>query len=42
MYEASIAPNLEPGNMLMFAHGFAIHFGQIIPPKDVDVAFLFN
>ncbi len=40
MYEASIAPNLEPGNMLMFAHGFAIHFGQIIPPKDVDVVMI--
>ena len=29
MYKKDIAPNLEPGNMLMFAHGFAIHFGQI-------------
>ena len=37
MYKKDIAPNLEPGNMLMFAHGFAIHFNQIIPPKDVDV-----
>lgn len=40
MYEESIAPNLQPGNMLMFAHGFAIHFGQIIPPKDVDVVMI--
>ena len=40
MYNESIAPNLEPGNMLMFAHGFAIHFGQIIPPKDVDVVMI--
>lgn len=40
MYKESIAPNLEPGNMLMFAHGFAIHFGQIIPPKDVDVVMI--
>ena len=40
MYNDSIAPNLEPGNMLMFAHGFAIHFGQIIPPKDVDVIMI--
>ncbi|MCD8326586.1 MAG: ketol-acid reductoisomerase [Lachnospiraceae bacterium] len=40
MYKESIAPNLEPGNMLMFAHGFAIHFGQIIPPKDVDVTMI--
>ncbi|MCD7864115.1 MAG: ketol-acid reductoisomerase [Lachnospiraceae bacterium] len=40
MYKESIAPNLEPGNMLMFAHGFAIHFGQIVPPKDVDVTMI--
>ena len=29
MYKESVEPNLEPGNMLMFSHGFAIHFGQI-------------
>ena len=40
MYNESIAPNLEEGNMLMFAHGFAIHFGQIIPPKNVDVIMI--
>jgi len=40
MYNESIAPNLEEGNMLMFAHGFAIHFGQIIPPKNVDVTMI--
>ena len=40
MYKKDIAPNLEPGNMLMFAHGFAIHFNQIIPPKDVDVTMI--
>ncbi|MDD5934279.1 MAG: ketol-acid reductoisomerase [Clostridiales bacterium] len=40
MYKESIEPNLEPGNMLMFAHGFSIHFGQIIPPKDVDVVMI--
>ncbi len=40
MYKESIAPNLEPGNALMFAHGFAIHFGQIIPPADVDVLMI--
>lgn len=37
LYKESIEPNLEPGNALMFAHGFCIHYGQIIPPKDVDV-----
>lgn len=37
VYENEIAPNLEAGNALMFAHGFNIHFGQITPPADVDV-----
>ena len=40
MYKEDIAPNLEPGNMLMFAHGFAIHFGQIVPAADVDVTMI--
>ncbi len=40
MYKKDIEPNLEPGNMLMFAHGFAIHFGQIIPPAGVDVTMI--
>ena len=40
MYKKDIQPNLRPGMMLMFAHGFAIHFGQIVPPKDVDVAMI--
>ena len=37
MYKKDIEPNLEEGNMLMFAHGFNIHFGCIKPPKNVDV-----
>lgn len=37
MYEECIAPNLEAGNILMFAHGFNINFKQIIAPADVDV-----
>jgi ketol-acid reductoisomerase len=37
VYKESIAPNLKPGNALAFGHGFNIHFGQVIPPKDVDV-----
>ncbi len=40
MYKSDIEPNLEEGNMLMFAHGFAIHFGQIVPPKNVDVTMI--
>jgi ketol-acid reductoisomerase len=39
-YEKSIKPNLRPGMMLMFAHGFNIHFGFIKPPKFVDVAMI--
>jgi len=37
VYKESIEPNLEEGNVLMFAHGFNINFKQIVPPKDVDV-----
>ncbi|NLK65340.1 MAG: ketol-acid reductoisomerase [Tissierellia bacterium] len=37
IYEESIAPNLEEGDALAFAHGFNIHFYQIVPPKNVDV-----
>ena len=40
MYKKDIEPNLEEGNMLMFAHGFAIHFGQIVPPAYVDVTMV--
>ncbi len=40
MYKKDIEPNLEEGNMLMFAHGFAIHFGQIVAPKGVDVTMI--
>ncbi len=40
VYEESIAPNLKPGSMLMFAHGFNIHFKQIEPPASVDVSMI--
>ena len=40
LYKESIEPNLEPGNMLMFAHGFNIHFGLIKAPKGVDVTMI--
>ncbi len=40
LYKESIAPNLEAGNMIMFSHGFNIHFKLIVPPKDVDVAMI--
>jgi ketol-acid reductoisomerase len=37
MYENDIAPYLKKGNALAFGHGFNIHFGQVVPPKTVDV-----
>lgn len=40
VYEESIQQGLSAGKMLMFAHGFNIHFGQIVPPPDVDVTMI--
>ncbi len=40
MYKESIEPNLEAGNVLMFAHGFNIRYKLIVPPKDVDVVMI--
>ena len=40
MYKADIEPNLTAGKMLMFAHGFCIHFKKITPPADVDVTMI--
>jgi len=40
VYYSSIEKGLEKGNMLMFAHGFNIHYGQIIPSPDVDIAMI--
>jgi ketol-acid reductoisomerase len=37
VYEQDIKPHLSAGNSLAFAHGFNIHFGQVVPPADVDV-----
>jgi ketol-acid reductoisomerase len=37
VYKALIEPNLVAGNALIFSHGFNIHYGQIVPPKNVDV-----
>lgn len=36
-YKNDIAPYLQEGDVLMFSHGFNIHFGQIVPPANVDV-----
>jgi ketol-acid reductoisomerase len=40
VYTQEIAPNLQPGNVLLFAHGFNIHFGQVVPSADVDVVMV--
>ena len=40
IYKESIAPNLTAGKTLAFAHGFNIHFKQIVPPADVDVIMI--
>ena len=37
VYQTEILPNLEEGNALAFAHGFNIHFNQIVPPPNIDV-----
>lgn len=40
IYRDEIEPNLKPGMTLMFAHGFNIHFDQILPPDNIDVAMI--
>jgi ketol-acid reductoisomerase len=40
VWEAEIRDGLAPGNLLLFAHGFTIHFGQIDPPPEIDVGMV--
>jgi ketol-acid reductoisomerase len=40
VWEAEVADGIAAGNLLMFAHGFSIHFGQIAPPAGVDVGMV--
>jgi len=40
MFKTEIAPHLKAGKTVMFAHGFNIHFGEIVPPNDVDVSMI--
>lgn len=37
LYKEKVEPNLQPGNYLVFAHGFNIHYGQVVPPENVNV-----
>ncbi|MCD6351399.1 MAG: ketol-acid reductoisomerase, partial [Armatimonadetes bacterium] len=37
VYREYVAPNIAEGDALVFSHGFNIHYGQIVPPPDVDV-----
>jgi ketol-acid reductoisomerase len=40
LYKSEIQPHLSTGKMLMFGHGFSIHFSLIVPPKDIDVSLI--
>jgi ketol-acid reductoisomerase len=40
VWESSVKDGVAPGNMLMFSHGFSIHYGEVVPPPDVDVALV--
>ena len=40
IWESGLKDGLAPGNMLLFGHGFSIHYGQIVPPPEVDVALV--
>ena len=40
VFADSVAPNLQPGSLLLFSHGFNVHYGEIVAPVDVDVALV--
>jgi ketol-acid reductoisomerase len=40
IYKDAVAPNLKPGAMVLFSHGFNIHYGQIVPATNIDVAMI--
>jgi ketol-acid reductoisomerase len=40
VWESSVRDGIAPGNLLMFGHGFSIHYGEVEPPADVDVALV--
>src|SRR4030042_4431130 len=40
LYEQDVKPNMRKGKTLLFSHGFNIHYGQIVPPKEIDVVMI--
>jgi ketol-acid reductoisomerase len=40
VWESGVRDGIAPGNLLMFSHGFSIHYGEVVPPPDVDVALV--
>ncbi|MGA2518245.1 MAG: ketol-acid reductoisomerase [Thermodesulfobacteriota bacterium] len=40
LYEMDVKPRLQKGKTLLFSHGFNIHYGQIVPPKEIDVVMI--
>ena len=40
VYAKDIAPNLQPGDALLVAHGFSVHYGEIVPRRDIDVVLV--
>jgi ketol-acid reductoisomerase len=40
VWESGVSEGVEPGNLVLFGHGFSIHYGTVTPPPDVDVALV--
>ena len=40
VWESGVKDGIAAGNLLLFGHGFSIHYGQVVPPPDVDVALV--
>jgi ketol-acid reductoisomerase len=40
VWESGVSDGIAPGNLLLFGHGFSIHYGEVVPPPDVDVALV--
>ena len=40
VWDSGVSDGIASGNMVMFGHGFSIHYGQVVPPPDVDVALV--